>query len=220
MLTLYNMHTHAPSSHSGEGYRIVDIINTTPLDYKDEKDRYLDCWLSCGIHPWHIADSITQIHNLKTILTNDKQIIVIGEAGLDRVHGASLVLQLEVFEQQIELAMQYSKPIIIHCVKCWDELIAVKRNNPTQNTWIIHGYRGNEQQMKQLVNSGFSFSLGGLFNELAVKKMPIEVLFCETDDRDISILDVYTKVAQTKSIELEYLTSRIEVNINKTFFGE
>lgn len=61
-----------------------------------------------------------------------KQFVAVGEAGLDKLAVASMELQLTVFKAQVRLSEEYGLPLIIHCVKAMDELLAVKRiSSPT-----------------------------------------------------------------------------------------
>lgn len=219
MPVLYNMHTHCLSSDNTDGYDIVDILNTYPSSYDEEKKEHPFCLFSCGIHPRHADDhSLQQSRVLEAILAQNKDVIAVGEVGLDKLQGEALFIQSQVFEQQVRLAIDYCKPIIIHCVRYWDELIAIKRKYRSKQAWIIHGYRGNTNQAKQLSELGFLFSVGYFFNQDAVKQLPFESLFCETDDRNTPIIDVYRKVADAKEIDLDSLASIVEMNIKKTFF--
>ena len=55
---------------------------------------------------------------------------------------APMELQLAVFKEQVKLSEKLGLPLIIHCVKAMDELLAVKKEFRPQQAWIWHGFRG------------------------------------------------------------------------------
>ena len=84
---------------------------------------------SAGLHPWH-ADQIsleTLSARLKECLVSP-DLVAIGETGLDKVCKTAMNLQKDVFEFQLEIASRIHKPVIIHCVRAWDELIEISSN--------------------------------------------------------------------------------------------
>lgn len=218
-MNLYNIHAHQCCEEADDGNVVIDFINTYPNEFIQESQNYPNVFFTCGIHPWHSADSSGRMELLEKIV-QDKRVVGVGEIGLDKIQGPSLDIQLTIFEKQIEIANTVNKPIIIHCVKYWDELIAIYNKQKKKNTWILHGFRGNKQQAEQLVKLGFYFSIGKYFNEESVEKIPIERLFLETDTSDIYILEMYQNVAKVRGVSLEFLTSVVEMNIKRTFFNE
>ena len=80
----------------------------------------------------------------------DEYCIAIGECGVDRAIETSIELQQTIFEQQIELAEQVQKPLIIHCVKAFDILLFLKKKYKITVPIIVHGYKNKPEQLKQL----------------------------------------------------------------------
>lgn len=214
---LYNIHTHKISSGNSD-YTEKCILSTSPQEYIDRIEYPENVWYSCGIHPWHAADADSQITLLEKIAF-DQRIIAIGETGLDKLKGPDLNIQIDVFRKNIELAIQLGKPLIIHCVKAWDELIHLHKEYGTQVPWIIHGYRGNAEQTKQLNKQGFYFSIGEHFNEESIMNIPKESLFCETDISDLSICNVYNRISDVLGIDFDQFDLNVRENIEK-FFSE
>lgn len=214
-MNLYNIHTHkiAPAD---SGYNEVCILNTYPYEFHSEKIDSENVFYSCGIHPWYVKDVQSDFDLLTEIVRNDK-IVAVGEAGLDKLQGAALDIQIKVFRMQIELAIETNKPLIIHCVKAWDELIALFKEYKTAIPWIIHGYRGNAVQTEQLGKIGLKFSIGEKFNPESLKYIPLESLFCETDMSDYTISNVYDAVSDTLNMDKYHFADIIEVNIRKNF---
>ena len=81
---------------------------------------------SAGIHPWDLTEFDTErrLECLREQLA-EKQLVAVGEAGLDKLAAAPMQLQVAVFKEQMELSEKYELPLIIHCVKAMDELLAL-----------------------------------------------------------------------------------------------
>ena len=132
---MLDFHTHNLNANKDS------IINISITDADRIKNGYK---YSIGIHPWDSESvSAEELHKLSEIATNDN-VILIGEAGLDKLKGANQLEQEELFRNQIKLSEDLSKPLLIHCVKAYQELIAIKKELKPKQPWIIHGYRGNE----------------------------------------------------------------------------
>lgn len=211
MKNIYNIHTHRIEPDTPD-YNIKYILNTSPEDFYAKKEQYPHTWFSCGIHPWHSEINSSQFETLLEIIKN-QSVVAIGEAGLDKLKGPEIDIQVEVFRKQIELAIQYDKPMIIHCVKAWDELIALHREYKPNLPWIIHGFRGNADQVRQLTREGFKFSIGEQFNREALRHIPLDNLYCETDMSDIPICKVYGMVCDCIGSEMNQFVEKIEDNV-------
>ena len=174
-------------------------------------------FLSVGIHPWYLDDAENQLDLLRKAVEN-KQVVAIGESGLDKLKGPSIELQATIFKKQIALSEEYHLPMIIHCVKAYNELIQIKKSTHPHQPWIIHGFRGKEALAKECILHGFYFSFGAYYQEDALRAVPIEKLFVETDESDMDIEEIYLRIAHTRGIELEELTESIKKNMERVFF--
>lgn len=219
-MDLYNIHTHdvPPSSQDDDGPKqhIISILNVYPLEFEYAKDAIGNNYFSCGVHPWYSEDAQPQIEFLKEIIS-DQSIVAVGEAGYDKLKGPDLITQKEIFEQQIILSEKLQKPLIIHCTKAWDELLASHKKMQPKQAWIIHGYRGKPQLTKQLLKLGFYFSIGERFNQESLKLIPLNRIFCETDVHEIAINTVYEEVANILEIGINDLCLQIEENVKNIF---
>jgi TatD DNase family protein len=176
-------------------------------------------WLSVGVHPWYISESDleTQLHWLRRIAANDR-VKLIGECGLDRLKGADLQLQETVFREHIRLANELNKPLVVHCVRCFNELLSIKKVLRPKVPIVVHGFNANLQIGEQLMAKDFYFSLGAaLLNQESnasqlLEKLPLERLFLETDDADISVQTLYKIVAERKGISSESLQNLLYEN--------
>lgn len=180
---------------------------------------------SVGLHPWHVQKNIL-IQNLNLIhsVAKNPQVIAIGEAGLDKKINTPLEFQLQAFEFQIDIAKTVNKPMIIHCVKAYNEILELKNKYNHQKPWIIHWFNANAQVGLQLISKGFYLSFGHmLFKEdskafKAFTDIPLEYIFFETDDAGYGIDEVYQRASCILSIPLAELEASIEKNF-ENFFG-
>lgn len=220
-MNLYDIHTHDSIIPENDDdtvprYRLYHILNTYPLGFEYAKDSKICSAFSCGVHPWYSEDAQPQISFLKEIAVDDR-IVAIGETGLDRLKGPDINIQENIFIQQIELSEYLKKPLIIHCVKAWDELLHLKKSIKPSQRWIIHGYRGKPELTKQLLAHYFYFSIGERFNSDSLQIIPKDRLFCETDESDIALTKIYENIADTLDLSIEELALIIEKNIFETF---
>jgi TatD DNase family protein len=213
---LLNLHTHLLKKQADEQIIFNQIIPDSEEGLENFSLPDTDNWLSAGIHPWYINEKLynLQLKKLATV-AKDPAIKFIGECGLDRLKGAPLPLQEEIFIKQIRIAEDLKKPIIIHCVKCYNELLSIKKIVRPRVPFIVHGFNTKIEIARQLLDKGFYLSLGGaLLNEESnarkvLQEIPLERLFLETDDKDISIIDIYQKAAQIKGLSMEVLEKMV-----------
>ena len=178
---------------------------------------------SFGIHPWFLSevnyDKLLKRVNYVAGLPN---LAAIGEAGFDKLRGASLELQRMTFEKQIEISEAVKKPLIIHCVRAWDELLAEHKKSRPKMPWLIHGFRGNKELANQLLSKGmhlsfwFDFIIRAESSDL-LRSLPVSRIFLETDGADIDIREIYSKVATDLDLSIDALKSIILSNFNDFF---
>lgn len=215
-MEFYDVHTHQIFLEDNDDPYHSCIFDVYPLEFEVAKESYERHAFSCGIHPWYSEDSDTQMAYLNEIAPNPR-IIAIGETGLDRLKGPSFEVQTAVFKKHIELSEKLSKPVIIHCVKAWEELIQVrKETNPTL-PWIIHGYRGRPELTKRLIKEGFLFSIGDNINVESMQLIPLDSLFCETDEDEMTIREIYLQTSLALNMEMEEFAGRIAQNVRRIF---
>jgi TatD DNase family protein len=152
----------------------------------------------------------------------DPFVIAIGEAGFDRLKGPSTELQKEVFEMQAEISERYRKPLIIHCVRAWDEILSAKKSLRPRMPWLIHGFRGKIRLAEQLISKGFYLSIWFEYalreeSSALIKALPADKIFLETDGADVDIRDIYSKVANDRKISVEELKDVTMSNFNEFF---
>lgn len=167
-----DVHTHLPALNA--------IVNVTP--FGSGNPFMAGCqYYSIGIHPW-LADKAdqTSLQRLRSLAADDR-VVAIGEAGLDARRGPQLSLQNPIFRYQAELASELGKPLIIHAVATFPQIIALRRELRADVPWIVHGFRGKPQLAAELVRHGFYLSLGTNYNQSVPSAVPTDRLLHETD---------------------------------------
>ena len=223
-----NIHTHRNHIDNKEFIEIqnIDVDNIVDVDVSH--------FYSIGIHPWEsqqttdngqqILSKLTQqLSDLESRCLGDLNVKAIGECGLDRACDIDFEIQKEVFIEQIKLSEQIAKPLIIHAVRTYPDVISLRKETKAKQTWIIHGFQGNEQSAEQLLKHGIYLSLGDVLfkNETKVRRLlqiiPLERLFFETDVAEREIKEVYEKAVSLSGIEMDKLRNDIFNNFVKIF---
>lgn len=153
-----------------------------------------------GIHPWQVDEHWEkEFAKLEQIAaTMPHNLIAIGECGLDKLRGGGIELQKACFQAQADLARRQGLPLVVHCVKAWEELLSVRIHD--QHV-IIHGFRGKPQLARQLLQRGFELSFGLHFNAESVRLAYAQrKMWMETDDGKARIKEVYEAVSNALNI--------------------
>ena len=214
MTKFINLHTHKFSNLSD----VIEVVNQYPWEFDASIPNY-----SIGIHPWYIDES--RLENDLEIIKEKLQLsecLALGECGLDKRIEIPLDLQISVFKKQLEIVKQTKKPIVLHCVAAYDEVIAIKKEMKIENSMIIHGFSKNEQVAKTLLDNGFYLSFGKyLLRNPDLEKVftfaPENQILLETDTIEESIYEVYKKAASIKGISIEEMKAIVFANFSRIF---
>ncbi len=195
---MFDVHTHKRNAE----WRGSAIVN---LKVDDNVDMYP--YFSLGIHPWDVDELWTdKLQRLKCtvdklVSMNNSSFCAIGEIGLDHLKGGSMDLQIRCFEEQLGMAEYYAKPVIVHCVKAFDETLQVIKSLKFSMPVVFHGFRGKPEQARQLLDKGFYISFGPKFNPSSMKLAYAEGrMFLETDDSGTDIASVYESAGRVLNI--------------------
>lgn len=198
---MLDIHSHRSAFSGQQGIYNMDLRTLVdgPIQHHQ---------VSLGLHPWYFTeeDMESQLKILESHL-DDRRVLMIGECGFDRLRGPVLSLQKEAFNRQVNLAMKFEKPLIIHCVKAFDELIACKKQVGNSVPMIIHGFNKSAMLGRQLLAHGFLFSFGeaimreGSPASQFLKEIE-EPFFLETDDSPLSISDLYRRASFLRNISV------------------
>ena len=220
-----NIHTHY-NNHIGNN-EFVEIQN---IDVDNIVNVDVSHFYSIGIHPWNLKSENSKISetqklgDLESQCLGDLNIKAIGECGLDRACDVDFEIQKEVFIKQIELSEQIAKPLIIHAVRTYPDIIFIRKETKAKQPWIIHGFQGGVQSAEQMLrHDGIYLSLGDVLfkNERRASELlnviPPDRLFLETDVAERDIVEVYEKAASLSGIEMDKLRNDIFNNFVKIF---
>ncbi len=206
---ILDIHTHHPAPCPGA------VVCVTPEEFNPLEGQLY----SVGIHPWSTLDDISEDTwaQLEQAAAHP-QVVAIGECGIDLVKGGPLYRQMQVMKRQIELSESLGKPLVVHCVHAHDIIIGLKKDlQPVQN-WAVHGFRGKPTVAKMLTDKGIWLSFGDKYNDSSVREVPAGMLLAETDESDLPISDIITRLSVlvgrdlTKEIEKD---SRLFLGLDK-----
>ena len=202
-MIFFDFHHH--KSHNSYGIYNLHQEEILPENY-----------FSVGIHPKDIDGNWQE--NLEKVkeISLQQNCVAIGECGLDALINIDENLQKKVFEAQILWANEINKPMIIHCVKRFQELIPFQKL--AKVPLIIHGFNKKKAIADEMLKHGFYLSFGksvlhSVSLQAIVKDFPLEKMFLETDDADFDIAELYQKVAELKEISLGKLQKQISNNL-------
>lgn len=203
MNDLTDIHTHTP----GRSEALLSLPPLVAMDlhnHPDEPQPY-----SIELHPWHLVPStLTDFRQAVDACCDDPRWRAVGECGLDRLCDTPAALQREAFLLALHTARTSGKPVVIHCVRQWEEL-----DRCVREVWgasgaqaaadaglplILHGFRKGPALALQLLRAGYAFAFGPHFHTDTVRLIPEHRLYCETDDSTTDIALIRQAVAAAK----------------------
>lgn len=170
---------------------------------------------SVGIHPWDIKENWHDtLAHVSSTATQDK-VWAIGECGLDKLRGPQMDAQMDVMRAHISIAEDVGKPMIVHCVKAFDQLLLLRKETAElckaagrePQPWVVHGFRGKPEQAKQLVAKGLYLSFGHQYNIESIRFLFSHAFpfYLETDDLHLSVCQIYEQVAHHLGVDVAHL---------------
>jgi TatD DNase family protein len=214
MIPYIDIHTH----HLHSSPEVLEIQNLRAGEvWPETKVTHV----SYGVHPWD-ADRPERVALLDQVFAIEN-LSAIGECGLDKFQGGDLATQTRLFKRHLEISERLKKPLLIHCVGYFNELMALRKENPSALPWIIHGFTGHPQLADQLVKAGFLLSFGEALMQAdskavgSLRTLPADRWFLETDDSDRSIQSIYQRAADICEMALSQLKTQLHQNFLSTF---
>lgn len=207
-MQFFDIHTHRARQSDDvlciQSFSITDAGVDLPVDEP----------IAVGLHPWYAsAEHLEEDLRKLTGVAAGANVKMIGECGLDKLRGAPLVFQIGLLERQVALAENLGKPLILHCVRAFSELIAIKVQMRVSVPMIIHGFNKHVELGRQLLDKGFLLSFGAAVlkpDSAAAKLVQLtDRFFLETDDANMDIEEIYSAVANLKKCCVEDIKARI-----------
>ncbi len=169
---------------------------------------------SYGVHPWCAG-----VQEVEESMFCDVECV--GEVGLDKCCEVEVEVQLRVFEQHLFIAQKLDKVVVIHCVRCYNEVLSILARYRLRGV-IFHGFIGPKQLMQQILKAGYYISFGERLlrspkSQEALRYAPLDRIFLESDDAGISVKIIYSEVAQILDVDVEKLQETLYDNYKKLF---
>lgn len=188
-------------------------------------------YLAPGLHPVYADQWNDAAAGQLETLAKKKQVVAIGEIGLDGLAGPALDTQERAFRDQLQIAIDAGLPVLLHSRKTTGRVMAILRElkigQKVGGVW--HGFSGSVQVAQELVDLGFKVGVGPILLRdsarklpQAVRELPLKSLVLETDapdmiERPTGLIDVAGKLAELKGLNLEEV-ARVTTETAETLF--
>jgi TatD DNase family protein len=216
---LVDIHSHGQSRNPG--IRILDASRGEPLVDLPSQE-----YLSVGLHPWLDPALATEAAFARLAAeAAQARVLAVGECGLDRLVNTPLSVQAAIFSEHIRIAEGLGKPLVIHCVRAFDELARLVKSLKPKVPMILHGFNNRAEIARLLLRQGFYLSFGrALLNpgsgaSQAFVDCPRERIFLETDDSAVGIEAIYGAASRLGRINPEALRQALFDNFRRVFHG-
>lgn len=200
-------------------------------------DRYPVFSATVGVHPHDAAKANGDTFKRLAELLAHPKVVALGEIGLDYHYDFSpREAQRAVFIEQMRLARDAQKPIVIHTREGWDDTVALLREHwPARLGGIVHCFSGGPEQARQALDLGFYLSFGGIVTfpkaldvQEAARRAPADRLLIETDapylapvprrgkrNEPAYIVETVRKLADLRGETVEAIAAVTSANFNR-----
>lgn len=197
--------------------------------------KYDNIYAMIGLHPSDVdKETDKELNWLKQLLREEK-VIGIGEIGIDLYWTKeNKDLQIEFFEKQLQLSLEYNLPVCIHSRDAIELTYQVLSKNNYRG--IIHCFSGSLEMAKKFIKLGYLIGIGGVVTfkntnlKEVVKNIPMECIVTETDGPYLAptphrgklnkpeyIKLIVDEIALLKSLNVEDVEKQIDKNVKKIF---
>jgi len=208
---IFNLHTHHPT-------RQPDLVEVENLYFGQESTGH-HLYQSVGLHPWHLSDiALPEAKAWLMEQSTRPEVVAIGETGLDKVTDTPMEIQIAAFQLCIEVAQTRQMPLIIHCVRAYEEvLLQLKTAFEAGITVpvIFHGFNKGPEVAQMLLRAGCYLSFGAaLLDErshagTSLQQTPADRFFLETDVAQVSIKTIYDRAAALRAVSRGVLEAQV-----------
>lgn len=215
-------------------------IDSTTIDsmLKTEADYPGKCFAMMGLHPCYVKENYLEELKLVEDWLQKRRFAAVGEIGLDYYWDTTYVEQQTfAFHRQIEWALQYDLPIVIHSRQAMDDCIQIVREHQFGKLrGIFHCFNGNAEQAQQIVDAGFYLGIGGVLTYKksgvaeALANISLEHMVLETDapyltpvpfrgkrNESSYLTYIADKLAEVKGVSREAIAEITSKNAEKIF---
>ena len=168
-----------PSIHSKYNERMIDTYN---------KDRSIFN-IMAGLHPAYVLNNNDNEIDLVLKNLENYKCVAVGEIGIDLYWEKKFLDQQKyVFEKQIELALEYNLPIVIHCREAFDHIYQILLKFSNKNLQgVFHCFSGTEEEARKIIDLNFKLGIGGVVTfkngglDKFLNKIDLKNIVLETD---------------------------------------
>lgn len=194
--------------------------------------------LACGVHPLDLEDEPFDGKRLLVLAAHPK-VLAIGETGLDYYYSIeNKALQQQVFAEQIAIANQLAKPVIVHTRSAREDTIQILKDQQAEKCGgVLHCFTETQQMAQQALDLGFYISISGIITfknaealREVVRYVPLDRLLVETDSPYLApvpyrgkqnqpayVREVCEYVASLKDLSLEQFAQITTQNFSRLF---
>jgi TatD DNase family protein len=221
----FDHHTHI----SGQPSIASEITNIFSIDASNFEDlgkiseiTSMGHGFTIGLHPMSY-NFMTFEHVSRIIHQNRDDILGIGECGLDTRIAVPRQHQIELFTAHAEMAREMHLPLIIHCVRSYDDIVHLHQRLKPSNPWIIHGFNRTENIAIKLLDQGILLSIGKELLDPGhpisnfFKKIAEYPFFLETDGKDIAIQTLYQQASNMLDMSIEAISTIIASHVQQVY---
>jgi len=203
-------------------------------------EKYDFIYATIGFHP-HEADKVdvSKIDELVKLASGAKKVVAWGEIGLDFYRNYSAIKsQVEIFELQLDRALELGLPVIIHDRDAHDEVMGiVKKRKEMNQKGVIHCFSGDYDLAMAFIDLGYYISIPGtvtyknaLITQDVAARIPVDRLLIETDapflsplphrgkrNEPLFVKHTAQKIAELRNIDFEKLALQTTLNARRLF---
>ena len=168
-----------PSIHSKYNERMINSLKKNKSLFK----------IMAGLHPAYVTEKNDNEIDLVLKNLNDYDCVAVGEIGIDLYWEKKFFNEQKiVFEKQIEIALDYNLPIVIHCREAFEHIYQILLKFSNKNLQgVFHCFTGNEEQARKIIDLNFKLGIGGVVTfkngglDKFLKKIDLKNIVLETD---------------------------------------
>jgi TatD DNase family protein len=166
-------------------------IDATSVDVMHELCKKFpgQCFPMMGLHPCSVKENYLEELSAAHQQLKSNKYYAVGEIGIDLYWDKTLLRQqIDAFEKQIQWALDFDLPIVIHCRDAFDEIYDVLSNTKALPKGIFHCFSGNAEQAQKVTDlGGFKLGIGGVVTfknsglDKAIEHIDLKHIVLETD---------------------------------------
>lgn len=179
------------------------------------------CIAMMGLHPCSVKENYESELALVRKYLDERKFAAVGEIGIDLYWDKTFIKEQEIaFRKQIDWALEFNYPIVIHCRSAFNEIYSILNSYTKLPKAIFHCFSGNTEEAKKIIDLGnFKLGIGGVVTfknsglDKVVEEIELEHLVLETDAPYLApvpfrgkrnepsyLLEVARKIAQIKDV--------------------